>query len=209
MKLERTQHVYVIENPALNQTKIGITENLKARMSSIRGESGCEIILRHATQRIAGAREYETKLHQHFEKCRTIGEWFKADPEDIILKVKEITLDARIDGVIKLYQDGYGIFHIMEVCGMSRTGIIKHLKQSEEYNPNKVKPIISTVVKKPHLMKEGMTESFDIRIESHIYTNRYKDQYVYRVYSNGGFKERFFDDLIQTQRFKARAIKTA
>lgn len=80
----RLQCVYVIENLDLKRVKIGISDNMKARMSALVGASGCNLVVRYTTPFIRKAKQLEHLAHNVFKDKRLIGEWFDVDYKDVI-----------------------------------------------------------------------------------------------------------------------------
>lgn len=75
--------IYIIYNPYLKITKIGISKNPKNRLMNLIGSCGCKLILFYYSKKVDNAIDYESKLHLMFDKYRTYGEWFRIDPEKI------------------------------------------------------------------------------------------------------------------------------
>lgn len=205
MKIERSQSVYVVFNPDTNRTKVGVSENMRQRLSNLIADSGCKLQLIYNTVRILNAEFYESKIHERLKEYNYLGEWFTLDCN----KIKEIviseTKNATVDSIVRQYSEGATIPELMGMSGMSRSGIVKHLKLSNEWNKNDTNKSVTIEIKKPNLMKDGITSGYDKRVEQNIYTNNNNEKFVYRIYVNRIFKERFFDTLEQCRRYKNNA----
>lgn len=70
------EQVYFIESE--NKIKIGISRNVHARLSQIRGHSGTKAVLLAS---VPGNREIEKSLHKKLVAHRISGEWFTDCPE--------------------------------------------------------------------------------------------------------------------------------
>jgi predicted GIY-YIG superfamily endonuclease len=75
------KHVYIIVNPSTNYTKIGITDNIKRRLSQLSCASGVELVLYHHTELYERAKLIEKSLHSKFGSRRKKGEYFNIPPE--------------------------------------------------------------------------------------------------------------------------------
>lgn len=78
------QMIYLI-NDEIGRTKVGITNDLTNRMRFIRCNSGfnikyiaCSFLLEHST-----ALKIEQAILKHFEQQKGIGEWLKANYQEI------------------------------------------------------------------------------------------------------------------------------
>lgn len=78
--VDRSGYVYLIEQNGLH--KIGITKNLKNRMTAMKTSSGHPIDLIWSMHYPA-MDELEHALHVRYESKRTQGEWFNLTPEDV------------------------------------------------------------------------------------------------------------------------------
>lgn len=81
---DKVQNIYLMNSPELGLYKIGITGNLTSRLAQIRSTSAypIEIISVWETP-ILVARAFESLIHEKYSCCRTHGEWFKLEPEDV------------------------------------------------------------------------------------------------------------------------------
>lgn len=128
MKLGTNQSLYVVFNPELNITKIGISTNVQARLSSLRGDSGCDLQLIYYSSPISAAAIFEGRAHEILAGKRKMGEWFNVDPEEAVRVVKEVVEDAMIDSIVTEYLSRRTITDIARDRGVTRQAIISKLK---------------------------------------------------------------------------------
>lgn len=95
-----TKLVYIIHNPILNLTKIGITNNIKRRIRQLECSSGTKLELYYCTQYYNRATIIEKSLHDYFRTSRKEGEFFTAEPE--IIKEKLLYV---INNLSKIYKE--------------------------------------------------------------------------------------------------------
>ena len=89
MKLD----LYFIANPALGTIKIGVTQNLAARLRSL--EHACGVPL-ELLKLVAGGGHHEFDLHEALAPSRLIGEWFTPTPDLLAIVHDEESIDAFI-----------------------------------------------------------------------------------------------------------------
>ena len=77
------QLLYIIHNPTLQLTKIGITNNIKRRKRQLECASGTKLELYYYTDYYHRAKLIEQSLHQYFHTNRKEGEFFSIEPEVI------------------------------------------------------------------------------------------------------------------------------
>jgi len=82
------KHIYIIHNPALNLTKIGITDNITRRKRQLECASGCKLDIVFHTEQINKAKVIEQSLHEHFRNKRVEGEYFNVLPEIVLEKLE-------------------------------------------------------------------------------------------------------------------------
>lgn len=82
------KHIYIIHNPTLNLTKIGITDNLIRRKRQLECASGCKLDIFFHTEQINKASIIEQSLHEHFRSKRVEGEYFNIPPEIVLEKLE-------------------------------------------------------------------------------------------------------------------------
>lgn len=88
LELGRQQGVYVIGAPG-RPLKIGITKNLRARLSDLQCSSADKLevyFFGEATGKLL-PHEVEKRFHKHFAAQRLEGEWFKLDPDEAVAGV--------------------------------------------------------------------------------------------------------------------------
>lgn len=88
MKKPFKQLVYAIKNCDNGRIKIGITRDFTARLSSLRGSSGCELAVIYTSAHIHNAAYIEGQIHEHLSASRWGGEWFTIDSETAIRAIK-------------------------------------------------------------------------------------------------------------------------
>ncbi len=88
--------VYFIQNTVTKRIKIGITNNVKKRLETLRTAAGAEIALLGAFKTFSRKRafDHEYYLHQHFDKYRIRvngrpSEWFDEAIKPYVLKILE------------------------------------------------------------------------------------------------------------------------
>lgn len=76
--------VYLIRNSKLNLCKIGISEDVPRRLKDLQRDSAydLELVCEWKCPKIA-ARAFEALLHEKLSYCRSHGEWFAIDAEDL------------------------------------------------------------------------------------------------------------------------------
>lgn len=102
--------VYCIGNIAAGICKIGVTTNLKQRLSMLKTGSHCTLEV-FAT--LEGGKDLEAELHREFADDRLNGEWFELSheirqyfdiepsdyPEELVYKVERDALEGKREGV--------------------------------------------------------------------------------------------------------------
>ncbi len=71
--------VYFVQSGHGGDIKIGLTKNLDERMKGLQGANPVKLVLIGAIPKTA--MDTEAQLHARFAAHRTIGEWFRPDPE--------------------------------------------------------------------------------------------------------------------------------
>ncbi len=128
MKLETNQSVYVIFNPELNITKIGVSATVQNRLSALRCESGCDLQLVYHTDPIVAANIFEGRVHAILADKKKSGEWFRVDPQEAVAIVKDVVRDATIDTIVTDYLAGHTITFIANKMRVTRQAVISKLK---------------------------------------------------------------------------------
>ena len=207
MKLDRTQCVYVIHNPELNITKIGISENAERRLKDLQCACGCELVLFYNTEHLYNATLYESLSHTKLAEKRKIGEWFSVSPEEAMSVVIDVTKKAPKDSILNEYKNGIPISRIASKRGVSRQAIIsrlslygmrmgddmllKHKNKPQRHKRYDIKPEHVNAPIKQIQQQPNITEPTEINIEQ----NRIP-------------KERFLDeDRAQLPLFKLKRIE--
>lgn len=84
----KTDNVYVLYNPITKLFKIGVSTNMKQRISNIQTSSGCNVytvmVLELDPYYDENVYTVESLLHKFFNKKRIKGEWFNLNIKDII-----------------------------------------------------------------------------------------------------------------------------
>lgn len=87
MSNRRNKHIYVIRNKENGRVKIGITEDIKIRLSSLQNQCGCYLELLYLSPETIEAEQIEKELHQYFAEYRYLGEWFNVDYNSVLDKI--------------------------------------------------------------------------------------------------------------------------
>ena len=181
MKLNKIQSVYVIYNPELNITKIGIASNVKERLSNLSCSAGCDMELKYNTVPIANAPTIEQMSHNKFNEHRKKGEWFKIDPQDAIRYLESIENCFIEDHIISDLQRNESISSLAKRYNVSRQAIMRRVKKFNYH---------STSNNKEKKQSEMNIVGFisDITKYRRIGKNKYKDKdgnIKYIAYING------------------------
>ena len=213
MKLEKAQAVYVIYNPLLQYTKIGISENPQIRKRTLETACGCELELFYSTDHFINASEIELSCHLHHKESRLLGEWFKCSKEDAQTTVIRLSKKGIKDKIIEDYKEGKSISSIADKTGVTRQAIISKLsvcglhnkKIIEVYTPinneEKKEPtecIYYLDEEKPKAVGLGATPK---RVEANIKEDR-SGWYHVTVYLNGKFNTAYTRDLTKARQFR-------
>ena len=87
-------YIYVISNAELGLYKIGYSKEPGQRLKQIRQDSAFDlkfVMVWECGSEIA-ARAFEDLFHDRYAYCRSHGEWFKLEPEDLrIMRMHHIT----------------------------------------------------------------------------------------------------------------------
>ena len=116
-------YVYVISNDR-NQVKVGITSNLKRRVSAIR--CGCpSAVVSFSSERIDNCRAVESKCHSNLEDFASAGEWFNCSVDTAINSVKSAISDIGVahdaDKYEKVKSDDFNAN--LDMCQYQSAGI--------------------------------------------------------------------------------------
>ena len=80
--------------------KIGITNNVKKRMSSIQTSNPNPLSLEYSGK-VSNAKELERELHTHFKRQKINREWFRLDSPDVKYVIKKIDEEAYTEFEVK------------------------------------------------------------------------------------------------------------
>lgn len=87
--LENIGYIYVIFSEE-KICKIGISQNPKVRMSSIKAFEKTRIIKSYVTESCYNSRELESLAHEHFSDKKIKGEWFEIKFDEAVEYVKQL-----------------------------------------------------------------------------------------------------------------------
>lgn len=96
-RTEGKQLVYIIKNPITNLLKIGITNNIKRRVSQLQCASGCELEVVYCTPVSDNSKEIEKSLHLRFADFRQYGEWFNLESDMVVNELLKHPLILKSD----------------------------------------------------------------------------------------------------------------
>lgn len=125
--LESVCTIYVFTNEHLGLHKVGITSDIKQRLSVITNSSGVQIKLNYRTIPMprAIAQEIEKKIHTNLKEFRTFGEWFKVDLKEILSTIRVFDRDMIPSEDYKLLMSGKTVTEIANIYGVSTAAISK------------------------------------------------------------------------------------
>lgn len=98
--MSKRKLLYIIYNPQLEITKIGITDNIVRRRRQLECSSGVSLELYYTTKPLVRAALIEKSLHSYFNNNRQEGEYFAISPE--IIKEKLLFI---IGNLSRIYTD--------------------------------------------------------------------------------------------------------
>ena len=109
--------LYIIRNTDTNKIKIGITQDIDTRFSTIENQSGCIMELVYTTPMMRNAEILETQAHEHLKGYRYLGEWFSISKEKAIYVIESLIslryipsqLEDEVD-VNKMKAIGVGVY---------------------------------------------------------------------------------------------------
>ena len=84
------QLLYVIRNTITGLIKIGVTNNIKRRISQLECATGCELETVFCSVVADNTKEIEKELHQRFADFRQRGEWFDVDADLVINAITKL-----------------------------------------------------------------------------------------------------------------------
>jgi len=91
-------HVYLINQEDSNMYKIGITNSVNKRLSSIQTANPNPLSLMYSGK-VNNAKKLEKELHTHFRRQKINREWFRLDPPDVKYVIRRIDEDAYAEPV--------------------------------------------------------------------------------------------------------------
>ena len=80
----KRQQVYILKNTITNMIKVGVTNDIKRRLSELQNASGCEINVEYLAPKSDNAQQIESFIHKKLSAKRGIGEWFNVSVEEAI-----------------------------------------------------------------------------------------------------------------------------
>ena len=119
--------VYIIFNARTNLTKIGVSNDVDKRLTSLQSSTGCYLKLIYATQNINNAYEVEKIMHILYKNNRQLGEWFLIDYKSAKIRLKDIYLNVGNCNIIKAFNKGKTIYDIGYRYNLSKSNIIDYL----------------------------------------------------------------------------------
>lgn len=147
MKLNATQCVYVMFNPELNITKVGISQDPKLRKVDLEIGCGCDLILSYASRPIYNAMFYEKEVHKMLANKNKKGEWFYVTPDDAIVAIQTALKEAKADIIVDAYESGESISKIAEDNNVTRQAVLWRLRHLGVYNKEDKEFIRNTMPK--------------------------------------------------------------
>lgn len=212
MKLNKSQCLYVMHNPELNITKIGITENLNTRKSTLETACGCRLTLVYNSIYILDARLYEIRVHHKLSHKRKLGEWFYTTPEDAIKIIESVIVGATEDPIVVAYRNGNSISKIAEHNNVSRQAIIHRLtdygiKANPKQPPEEIIAVVETYkgIKEvpPTVFLDDTKPDFPVknlkRAEPNINFNG--EWFQVSTYKNGNFSYAYTKDIQKAREY--------
>jgi predicted DNA-binding protein YlxM (UPF0122 family) len=155
MKIDEGRCVYILYNPITQLTKIGMSDNIDARKSSLESACGCPLELIHKTKHLLCGEKYELDAHRMLKEYRKLGEWFSLPNHQIGIDVVNLVIkDATEDVIVENYKKGVSITKIAEDYEVTRQAILARLKKYGVYDnkgriferePSTVKPIVQPI----------------------------------------------------------------
>lgn len=129
----KEQVIYIIYNPITKYHKIGISRNIKARISHLSNSSGVKLELVYTTPPYSNASFIEHYTHVQFKENRLVGEWFSIDPNEVIKFLKETEANIadinEIADIYKKYANGVSTAFLAKELGITRQAVHKKLSQ--------------------------------------------------------------------------------
>jgi len=217
MNLEKASVVYVIENATAGIRKIGISQDVHARMKTLQCAGGCLLELKYTTRPLLRfyCEKLEKRLHELFDADRTYGEWFTTDLASIVEKLEQVGSDVKVPLDYELLCQGKSVAYIANHFDVSRAAVFKRVKgMNVPYDDLKQKmeeakkdpKIPATLNRMANDFKgtEGGSygESLVVRgkferVSAGIYTNG--NCFKAQKYRDGRMREKFFETLLEAE----------
>lgn len=123
MSVPPSSRVYFLQCSATKLIKIGVTNNLDARIKTLQRFSPGKLVLLAS---LPGTKGREARLHALFKHARTHGEWFSPVPEilDYIRQDEEYIRHRQGDLLHPLQE-------LVEATGLSREVVRKAIRQGQ------------------------------------------------------------------------------
>lgn len=224
MKLEKSQVVYVIYNPLLQYTKIGISENPQIRKRTLETACGCELELFYYTDHFVNASEIELSCHLYHKNSRLLGEWFKCGKEEAQATVIKMANKGHKDKIIEAYKEGKSISSIADKMGVTRQAIINKLvvcglhgkEPADKYTTRVANYVVNNTGskiedsvyylddEKPSVIGLSSTTN-PKRIEPNIKEDKQGWLHV-SVYMNGKFNTAYTRDIEKARQFRDKIL---
>ena len=128
------KNVYLIHNPLLGITKIGISNNVKNRLINLESSCGVSLELFYYTLPCDNSESIEKEMHEIFKDDRAKGEWFYTDKNVLKEELQKKSLIVPL--FVSQYLNGISINKLATINDVSRQYIQKLLKQSCVINRN-------------------------------------------------------------------------
>lgn len=132
MAFKKNKCVYVMYNEDYGLTKIGISNNPKKRLATIKTATGCDVKLYEHTFPLINYADIEIFLHLEFGESRVRGEWFKINPYVICENIKALPLVD--DEFSKLFKEGASIEEMASELDMKEEDVIDMIKDFDMNN---------------------------------------------------------------------------
>lgn len=94
------RYVYIIQNTATKNIKIGVATNPSDRLSQLQTGSDVDLKLIYTSGVCSNSFEIESTCHNHFKDSHVRGEWFRVEPSEAIsfLESQKFVLTSNILG---------------------------------------------------------------------------------------------------------------
>lgn len=205
MKLRKSKSIYVIHNSKVGIVKLGVSNNVNSRISTIKCSSGMNVDLLYVTSPIYNYDEIESKIHSEFEENRGIGEWFHIDPNEAIEYLLMIKHNFKVDGIYQQWREESNISLLSREFGVSRAAIKKHLdKHDHSLNIDLNKKKEEILKPKPIKIREK-NEVKDIphkskKVDRNVY--EFNGDYYMKIWKQGKFtttKHRSLQEAVEAR----------